>query len=554
LQHSWQNRDKAAPSNLQWSGIQVLLEQAESDVLILLDCCASGTANSGEGNGASELISACAYNATANGVGPYSFTSALVIELYELSKKSSFSVGELYSNIFIRSQSRMPEDGQERHPAPVHLVLTRSNEFPRSIQLSQMRIRVENSSIDEIEGSLNDSTALPSVLHAGQWTARSSNSSHLIEIDDVISPTPSISFGGRMYLERNSVPRLAFAVRLNESFETGELSIDAFVEWLRTIPTLVEDVKIEAGFESFSSLLIMSLPIALSSYLPRNPAIFSLGPIKSSNKIVRQLDDVTGSSEISSQLAKAIPRMQDNYEMQMSRIPDDDVSLGTSSSTPAANTQALIPSKTDGRGLSPEFEDKSAPPSSLETIGAHSYRSTGASLFPRQNYGSLAQYLSQPMADQTRNEAIGNSEALPLLPTSPEIDAPSTDLTMPVIYHRNDGKEAPFPGAPTTDNGRKSSLSIIDTEASPEPAINTAISEVADHGRPDGGCQKHYQGIYWRPPTAMVFLLLGLTLIVAQYLYYSHLSGKRVGGDWEQQWALRLEAFFCLIYLDKHFN
>ena len=75
---------------MQWSGIQVLLEQAESDVLILLDCCAAGTANAGGGSGVTELIAACAFNATANGVGPHSFTNALVIELTELSRKPSF--------------------------------------------------------------------------------------------------------------------------------------------------------------------------------------------------------------------------------------------------------------------------------------------------------------------------------------------------------------------------------------------------------------------------------------------------------------------------------
>jgi hypothetical protein len=281
----------------------MLLEQSECDVLILLDCCASGTANSGEGNGASELISACAYNATANGVGPYSFTSALVIELTELSKKHSFSVGELYSNIFIRTQCRLPEDGRERHPAPVHLVLTRSTQFPRSIQLSRMGIRAKN-----------DSTTLPSSLLAAlatQSTARGSNSSCVVEIDNTISSMPSITREEMNRLNSNSAPRLAFAVRLNESFETGDLSIDAFVEWLRTVPALVDDVKIEAGFESFSSLLIISLPIAICSYLPRNPAIFSLGPIRSSDKVAQHSDD-TNSSKTSIKLETTCPRKAEN--------------------------------------------------------------------------------------------------------------------------------------------------------------------------------------------------------------------------------------------------
>lgn len=34
---------------MKWSGIQNALEESESDVLILLDCCASGLSNTDEG-------------------------------------------------------------------------------------------------------------------------------------------------------------------------------------------------------------------------------------------------------------------------------------------------------------------------------------------------------------------------------------------------------------------------------------------------------------------------------------------------------------------------
>jgi hypothetical protein len=62
------------------------------------------------------------------------------------------------------------------------------------------------------------------------------------------------------------------------------------------MPAIGEEVQIEAGFDSFSTLLIVSLPIAISSYLPRNNAIISLGPITSMNKIPCDGDpDITAS-------------------------------------------------------------------------------------------------------------------------------------------------------------------------------------------------------------------------------------------------------------------
>jgi hypothetical protein len=58
-----------------------------------------------------------------------------------------------------------------------------------------------------------------------------------------------------------------------------------FTEWLKGIPAVAEEVRVEAGFGSFSTLLIVSLPMALTAYLPRDPAITFLGPITSSNQM-----------------------------------------------------------------------------------------------------------------------------------------------------------------------------------------------------------------------------------------------------------------------------
>jgi hypothetical protein len=91
----------------------------------------------GEGNEVTELISACAFDIIANGVGHYSFTKALTTELRLLGKKGSFPVGELYANIYCRIQYHLTQGvASERYPAPIHLQLTRDDEFPRGLRLS----------------------------------------------------------------------------------------------------------------------------------------------------------------------------------------------------------------------------------------------------------------------------------------------------------------------------------------------------------------------------------------------------------------------------------
>jgi hypothetical protein len=272
---------------VKWSGIQNILEEAQSDVLLLLDCCNAGTANTNEGEGVTELISACAWNSTANGVGPYSFTNALVIELQDLAKKPSFSTGELYSNIFSRIQGRMPENGMERHPAPVHLVLTNDTQFPRSIQLSK-RLMPEI-----VSKACSESTNL-SVQSNDNAVDLEEEGSSRIRGSAMSTLTSSCESGTQIGMQMeghhepscgDKVPRLAFAIRLRDNFQVGELSTDLFLEWLRNIPTIADQVKVEAGFDSFSSLLIVSIPLSISGYLPPDRAVISLGPINSSNLI-----------------------------------------------------------------------------------------------------------------------------------------------------------------------------------------------------------------------------------------------------------------------------
>ncbi|KAH7308799.1 hypothetical protein BKA65DRAFT_174257 [Rhexocercosporidium sp. MPI-PUGE-AT-0058] len=82
-----------------WCGIQTNLEQAQSDVCILLDCCESGTANTDFGCGTMELIATCGFDFVANPVGSDSFTHNLIEKLIDLSGEAPFTVNLLYNNI-----------------------------------------------------------------------------------------------------------------------------------------------------------------------------------------------------------------------------------------------------------------------------------------------------------------------------------------------------------------------------------------------------------------------------------------------------------------------
>ncbi|KAH6713371.1 hypothetical protein BKA61DRAFT_552970 [Leptodontidium sp. MPI-SDFR-AT-0119] len=285
---------------VKWGGIQTILEEATNDVLILLDCCASGTANASEGNGVNELISACAFNETANGVGPFSFTSALVTELRLLGNRPSFSVGELYKKIFFRTQCRMPEelyaDGteRERHPAPIHLVLTQGGPVPRSILLpakvGPQRSIYPSSWQPPVSWGYNSSAVFDSSTPATANSRNSSMSGPMVNQDststagtsNTVDPESDMS----QVLKYQRGPRLLFAIRMRDTFQPGEDMVELFAEWMRCMPTIADEVNVEASFDSYSTIVIISLPVSVAAYLPQDPSIISLGPITSENRIL----------------------------------------------------------------------------------------------------------------------------------------------------------------------------------------------------------------------------------------------------------------------------
>ncbi|KAE9376522.1 hypothetical protein N431DRAFT_367619, partial [Stipitochalara longipes BDJ] len=289
---NWRTDEHSNIPTVQWSGIQNLLEQSECDSLILLDCCASGTANTDAGHGVTEVIAACPYYSKANGVGDYSFTKALIIELREFNRtRKPFTTGQLHGRIYGRVAGRWPEDGSERHengverhPAPIFIQLTREKLRSRSIVLSTQPNIKEDCEVD-LKALESPTLAMLSSTqklygHPGlSTTSLTEPVKSCNGVNNTVDDTPSDPY----ILPADHAPRIAISIRLNENFQVGDLSTDYFRDWLLDMPTFAEEVRVEAGFNSFSSLLIVSIPLSLYDYLPPNPAIISLGPITSSN-------------------------------------------------------------------------------------------------------------------------------------------------------------------------------------------------------------------------------------------------------------------------------
>ncbi|KAH7378069.1 hypothetical protein BKA64DRAFT_687860 [Cadophora sp. MPI-SDFR-AT-0126] len=280
---SLRNSGKERCPTVKWSGIQNTLEESRSDVLILLDCCASGVCTTDEGNGVTELIAACAYNAIANGVGPFSFTHALNAKLRMMARLPHFTVGYLFNAIFTEVQGWRSEDSRYKK-APVHLVLSQNLDHPRSIRLS--KLPEENGSPaptvsqHQVSSTLNASSNILQIHGATKSTSgESDNVSNASPLSRNLSPSSSATSVAPLPL----YPRLLFSIRVTEDVKPNDLCPDLFSDWLRQIPISASLVRVEAGFASDSTLIMCSIPAAMVGYLPAHPAIVLLGSIRSQN-------------------------------------------------------------------------------------------------------------------------------------------------------------------------------------------------------------------------------------------------------------------------------
>lgn len=310
---SCRNRGQDRCPTVKWSGIQNALEESQSDVLIILDCCASGMSNTDEGkhilkhliqwsialiistgNGVTELLAACAFNSIANGVGPFSFTHALISQLRKLVHVPVFSIGYLYNLLFTEIQSWRLENSQHKK-ATIHLVLTQDHRLPRSITLSAKRPTLQpgfqplgflsNETRPSADGSISDGKRPASMQQSASSGTPSTSRG---DISPFNSDGASSTTSGYPLPE---YPRLLFSIRISEDIKPHELSSQLLADWLGTLPIAAKSIRVEAGFASDSTLLVVSMPAALLGYLPKDPAISILGTTRSTNLVAVELQE-----------------------------------------------------------------------------------------------------------------------------------------------------------------------------------------------------------------------------------------------------------------------
>ncbi len=244
-----------------------MLEETDSDVLLLYDCCNSAsisTSGSGPGKGGvKEVIAACGFEAIAPEVGEHSFTEALIHTLKVLSRNEPFSVAQLHAQTLSRLRCWSPEletrpNGEyvyERQPrrTPIYSIL--SETIPRrSIVLAPLLAP--------------PNTCLETLISA---QAVSTSSAPLMDRCEI--PKERLEESGKDI----KCAQILLAIRVKKT----DLDKEQWAEWIRNVPGDGVDIHIEGRWNSFSTLLLVRMPIAVWNLLPEHPAYSFVGFVTS---------------------------------------------------------------------------------------------------------------------------------------------------------------------------------------------------------------------------------------------------------------------------------
>jgi hypothetical protein len=337
------SQDPKSPT-VDWSHVHGLFERAKSDVLVLLDCCAAASSAPRGGDSHMETIAACGFESRAPPPGEHSFTTTLTEVLQDWVNTPSFSVTMLHSEVLRVLMRRRKErciNGQklEWRSTPIHM-----NNFTNSrtlgIELCKRSlidagtcpaIQSQMQPVDEARHGpeLTSSTyldlmslstdALEDTLNINHEVIASNSSSNSNLGSDADSVTCQSS-GSSPVL---ALPHMLIAITLDEDQPLP--NIEACRNWICSFPGLAKCVKVEGVFTSYSTVLILSIPVVIWNMLPENPACQPVSYVTSRNLILDTADEAQSrpkeifkkhSSQNLFNVGEVVPSKQDNRKTE----------------------------------------------------------------------------------------------------------------------------------------------------------------------------------------------------------------------------------------------
>ncbi|TPX12190.1 uncharacterized protein E0L32_007076 [Thyridium curvatum] len=257
----WACNAREDAAKLKWDGVRCLFEDAQSDILLLLDSCAVWDAPKAGSHGKKQAIAAYSPDQSSREAGSRSFTSYLVESLHKLSTGRPFSVHRLYEEILLHrrhSATQVPmTNGASRSPAgqeriPVQFMLTPGKEQNLSL------------------APLPPGTAPPSGSVTGEADG---DGSKLSREDHLINPSTVVDL---TFDEARVLVCTTFV---------GEASPDMafFNQWVSNMPSMASKITVEGMFLGPPTMLLISMPHSVWNVVQHDKVCCFLGYISSHN-------------------------------------------------------------------------------------------------------------------------------------------------------------------------------------------------------------------------------------------------------------------------------
>ena len=272
--------DAPTSPTVPWYMLQALLEHCESDVLILLDCCAAASSATASGNGVTEVIAACGFETWAPAVGEHSLSRTLIDELdYWSCERPSLSAAMLHSKVLSRikcwkpryemSGQRGKREPPERRKTPIYIRLSDEGK-KRSIELKPLPLLP----LAELPTGIEDDPA-----HSSQCDDITMSS--IEDAEEIVPECNQYSLGRPWPDPANQCPP---KVLISLALEDDQwLKTDDWAEWLKEVPAIVKYAEVQGIYKSHSILMLLSLPVAAWDLLPKDPAVTFVAFILSDN-------------------------------------------------------------------------------------------------------------------------------------------------------------------------------------------------------------------------------------------------------------------------------
>ncbi|KAM0335881.1 hypothetical protein ACHAQA_000932 [Verticillium albo-atrum] len=277
----WACNAREDAAKLKWNGVRCLFEDAQSDILLLLDSCSARDVPLSGSHGIKQAIAACTPDHNVRDTSGRSFTYLLIEALHKLSNGRTFSVQRLHDEIASLKQQEIASalklaNGTALSPrpasqAPVLFTLTPGKD--QSLSLAPLPARPSQLPSPRTGP---DGEALPS---------------RLAREDQLIDP--------------ESVSDLRFdeaRVLVCTTF-VGDASPDmsSFNGWLRNTPPLGAKITVEGMFLGPPTMLLISMPHSVWNVVQHDKVCCFLGYISSHNMIhlYQKLVGSTGYSKAS---------------------------------------------------------------------------------------------------------------------------------------------------------------------------------------------------------------------------------------------------------------